>query len=146
MRTRRGSGRCHALLLAGVLALTPARADTGLRPGLYDVSIEIGMPHLDENLRYATRRERRCIAGLDLASAFPVLEEPGLRHCRLEEGGANDGVATYVLRCAGDTSITGTAHWELARGRARGTLAVRLGGKNMTLSQRVAATRVDDCD
>ena len=41
--------------------------------GLYEVITETGMPHLEENLRYAVTRENRCLTGEDLASAFPIL-------------------------------------------------------------------------
>jgi hypothetical protein len=41
---------------------------------LYDVTVETGMPHLEENLRYAITRTEQCLARQDLDSVFPVLQ------------------------------------------------------------------------
>jgi hypothetical protein len=52
---------------------------------------------------------------------------------------------SYRLLCAGGQEATGTAQWLLRVDRSTGRLDVRLGGKNMTFSQRVTATRLGDC-
>jgi hypothetical protein len=99
---------------------------------LYDVVIETGMPNLEENLRYTTTREERCLSEADFASAFPILKHPSLAGCELEE-------VTYVLECEGNHGTTGKATWRTTGGVIHGTLNVKLGGKNMTLYQRLTA-------
>ena len=74
----------------------------------YDVVIETGMPHLEENLRYATTRERTCMDRNDLARAFPILQDVSLQDCRLVLVAQRADSASYALQCTG-----------------RGTLAVR---------------------
>lgn len=37
---------------------------------LYEITTETGMPHLENNLRYADTREKRCLSQQDLATAF----------------------------------------------------------------------------
>jgi hypothetical protein len=103
---------------------------------LYDVVIETGMPNLEENLRYATTREERCLTQEDFASIFPILKHPSLADCHLDK-------VTYVLACEGNHGTTGQASWRRDADRIRGTLTVKLGGKNMTLFQRVTAKRLD---
>jgi hypothetical protein len=46
---------------------------------------------------------------------------------------------TYVLECEGNHGTTGKATWRTTGGVIHGTLNVKLGGKNMTLYQRLTA-------
>ena len=112
---------------------------------LYDVTVETGMPHLEENLRYATTRNQRCLARKDLASVFPILEHPSLAGCKLSEQSSDENTVVYGLACESDTETTGKATWHLGEHAIRGTLDVKLGGKNMTFFQRVTATAIGDC-
>jgi hypothetical protein len=123
--------------LCFLAALGPAR--------LYEVTVETGMPHLEENLRYATTRSERCLARNDLASAFPILSHPSLAGCKLREQSSDEDTVVYVLVCASETETTGTATWHLGEHVIRGTLDVKLGGKNMTLFQRVTGIAIGDC-
>jgi hypothetical protein len=110
------------------------------QPRLYEVITETDMPHLEENLRYATRQERRCLDRHDLSSAFWMLGHVSLRDCRLVKTGEDAGSAGYRLQCDGGHGTTGEALWQFDSDRMTGTLKVRLGGKNMTFYQRITAT------
>ena len=94
------------------------------------------MPHLEENLRYATTRERRCLRGDELAALFSVLQHPSLAGCAL---------AGERLVCARPEVATGSVRLDEAPGRISGVLEVKMGGKNMTFEQRVDAVRLGDC-
>jgi hypothetical protein len=76
---------------------TPASQTTPAR--LYEVVTETGMPHLEENLRYAITRENRCLTSEDLASAFPVLGHASLADCSC---GTRVGTVTpsHISLCA----------------------------------------------
>jgi hypothetical protein len=132
------------LALAGVPddpgdALPPA----GLR--LYDMTTETGMPHLEENLRYAIVRQRRCLDPRDLSTSFWMLHDASLQDCRLEQSSRNESGATYDLRCVGGHGTSGGARWKFEPGQLRGTLDVKLGGKNMTFYQRIVAKVIGQC-
>ena len=141
----RGAAWVGAAALAACL-LGPAQAQP-LPARLYEVVTETGMPHLEENLRYAVRRERRCLGGADLAGAFWMLRHESLQDCRLEPAAAGDdgAFAAYRLECSGGHGTTGRAWWVADGETLRGTLAVRLGGKNMTFHQRITARPVGAC-
>jgi hypothetical protein len=113
---------------------------------LYRLTVETGMPHLEENLRYATVDETRCLTRADLATVFPVLTHPALQDCALRLQSEDDDSVTYVLACTGSHGTTGSAHWEVGAHQLHGTLNVRLGGKNMTFYQRVTAIEAGSCD
>ena len=112
---------------------------------LYEVTTETGMPHLEENLRYSTTRMKRCLAHQGLTTAFPILTHPALKGCKLGRENRNDATVSYQLICDGGHGTTGSAVWRVDEHQIQGTLNVRLGGKNMTLYQRVTAKPLGKC-
>ena len=114
----------------------PVPAET-LSARLYEVTIETGMPHLDENLRYATTHGKVCLDPQNLDKAFPILADVSLQDCRLELAARQSAAARYTLVCTGGHGTTGWADWQFEPNAVRGTLNVRLGGKNMTFYQRI---------
>lgn len=103
------------------------------------------MPHLEENLRYAVTRSEQCLAREDLGSAFLMLQHPSLAGCKLREESHRNDTIFYVLVCEGAHGTTGSAAWQIAEHVIRGTLNVKLGGKNMTFFQRVTGTLTGEC-
>jgi hypothetical protein len=133
--------------IPAALACALAWSSQLMPPRLYEVTTVTAMPHLEENLRYATTHERRCLSQADLASAsaFPVLSHAALKDCRLgEESRQEDGVS-YVLICDGGHGTTGGAQWRIGEHQVTGTLSVKLGGKNFTFYQRVTAKLLGNC-
>lgn len=122
-----------------------AASATASATHLYEVTVETGMPHLEENLRYTTTRSQQCLARDDLDSAFPILDHPSLAGCKLREQQHDEDVLLYILICERSPETTGTARWQLGERLIRGTLDVKLGGKNMTLYQRVTGALIGEC-
>ena len=114
-------------------------------PHLYEIITETAMPHLEENLRYATTREQRCLEEGELWTAFPMLQYSALKDCRLEQESREEDAVSYSLVCEGGHGTTGRATWQLRATQSVGTLSVKLGGKNMTFYQRVTATAHGEC-
>ena len=104
------------------------------------------MPHLEESLRYATTRERRCLRGDELASIFPILQHPSLEGCKLGGERRRGGTIRYRLVCASPQVASGAARLDEGPGRIAGTLEIKMGGKNMTFAQRVEAVRQGACE
>jgi hypothetical protein len=126
-----------AVLASGVCPVSSAA------PRLYEMTTATGMPHLDENLRYAVVHERRCLDAADLSRTFWMLDDVSLQDCRL----VRQDPSHYRLQCSGGHGTSGDARWQLDDADAlRGTLDVRLGGKNMTFWQRVTARAIGRCD
>ena len=133
------------LLIASVLAATRAQALDSSVSGLYQVTTETAMPHLEENLRYATTREELCLAHQDLSSAFPILRHDALKGCKLDHESRYHETVSYVLSCEGGHGTTGGALWQIGTNEIHGTLEVKLGGKNMTFFQRITARALGAC-
>ena len=112
---------------------------------LFEVVIETGMPHLEENLRYAVTREQLCLSEERLSTAFPILHHDSLKGCTLQDETRALATVSYSLVCEGGQGTTGSAVWTVSDHVVRGTLNVRLGGKNMTFFQRITARPLGEC-
>ena len=137
----------RVLILAAVPFVVPEVAPAAeMIPQLYEVTTETGMPHLEENLRYATRIERGCMNPRQLTKAFPMLRDVSLQDCELveTEEEAHD-ILLYRLQCSGGHGTMGSARWDFGSSTITGTLSVRLGGKNMTFYQRITARPLGKC-
>jgi len=128
-----------ALALASLMVCSAVGQQSGLLR--YEVVTETDMPHLEENLRYATRREALCLDRHDLSDAFWMLRHVSLQDCRLVKTAEDSVSAIYRLQCDGGHGTIGDARWQFDADRMTGTLRVRLGGKNMIFYQRITATR-----
>lgn len=134
------------LSLAGLLPGAAAwAAGAAIQSGAWEITARIEMPHLEESLRYSTTRERRCLGPDDFPSLFPVLRHESLAGCRLGDAGRDGSTGRYRLVCANPQAASGTAVLDLNPGRMAGVLEVKMGGKNMTFTQRVEATRLGEC-
>ena len=142
-RPRPSCGRIGALALA--LGVVAARGADPPEQRLYEVRTQTGMPHLEENLRYAVVTEQRCLDPQDLSTVFWMLGDASLQGCKLAKVLDEPGHAVYALQCSGGHGTSGDARWELTPRRLSGVLNVRLGGKNMTFYQRIAATPIGAC-
>jgi hypothetical protein len=120
-------------------------AITSTQSQFYAVTTEIGMPNLEENLRYAVQQEQVCLTRDALYHRFPILSHPALANCRLGDSAENSFGTQFPLVCDNNHGTTGSALWTTYGVRTTGTLSIRLGGKNMTLWQRVTATARGPC-
>ena len=143
----RGLAICgYVAVILAALTYVIARASDRLEPRLYDVVITTNMPNLEENLRYTTTRERRCLGRADFTSAFPVLKHPAFKGCVLRDE-VREGPDTllFQLVCAGDSGTAGMASWQVRESGIAGLLSVKMGGKNLTFYQRITGKPLGAC-
>lgn len=141
---------CSGGLAAG-LACAALAGPSGVAPGAYHVTRETVLPHLEEALRYATTRETLCLSTQPADVLFPLLEHPAFAGCTLQPAPAPAdaaGVADqhWALHCSNAGAASGEASLRTEPGRFTAVLQVKMGGKNMTLSQRVQGARRGGCD
>lgn len=135
-----------AIALCSVVAAVPAGAadnDVALTPGQYDLVAQTVLPNLEESLRYATTRSQRCLGTEPVDTLFPILLHPAFAGCTLvRQGGRGD---VFTLQCTNSEAASGSANLLIEAQRFDATLDLKMGGKNMTLAQRVSGTRRGDC-
>ena len=135
-----------AISMLGAVAI-PARAAAAgfeIAPGRYDITAQVVMPHMDEMRRKLTS-EQRCLGADNPVALFPVMRQPALRGCALDYPVAEADTWQYILVCESARVATGTARFNRSRDRIIGMLDVKMGGKNMTFSQRIEAVLHGDC-
>ena len=133
------------LIVVSAFAAPRAASSEKTTARLYEVVTETSMPHLEENLRYAVTRENRCLTDDELMSSFPILKHPSLADCELRQERRDTRAASYLLVCKGGHGTTGNARWSIGEQLIAGQLDVKLGGKNMTFSQRVTTRPLGQC-
>jgi hypothetical protein len=135
-------------LMAILVIAMSASADAAvvaLPPGEYDVTIETVLPHLEEALRYATTRTHRCLREPDATDLFPLLAHQAFAGCILvPDPDAPDGTR-FILHCKNPEAATGSAAFDVTANHVSAVVDVKMGAKNMTLSQRLHGSRVGAC-
>ena len=131
--------------VCGVLCATVLASPLVLNPGTYELTVETLLPHLEENLRYATTRQRHCLGTGEATTLFPILSHPAFAGCVLAGGQTVEDRLEYSLECSNPEAATGVAHLTVSPTGVNGVLEVKMGGKNMTLSQRIAGPRLGAC-
>lgn len=134
--------RLVSLALLTLLATTPVVSADYPAAGLYNIETYTVMPHLDE-MRRITKTGQRCVAEGDVTGLFPVMRQTAFRGCALVPRASDEG--EYELRCQTELVATGLAVLYHEADGITGTLAVKMGGKNMTFSQHTTARLVGPC-
>lgn len=116
-----------------------------LNPGIYELTVETLLPHLEENLRYATTHHRYCLGTEEATTLFPILLHPAFAGCVLSGGQTVEERVEYSLECSNPEAATGVAHLTVSSAGLNGILEIKMGGKNMTLSQRITGPRLGAC-
>lgn len=144
-RARLAGGRWLAGLLVATCLSVHAREHVAVPPGEYDLTTQTVLPHLEEALRHATTRARQCLRQPAATGVFPLLLHPAFAGCRLvPDGQAGDGLH-FSLRCTNREAASGVAVFAVDGDAISAVLEVKMGGKNMTLSQRLQGQRVGPC-
>jgi hypothetical protein len=133
------------LALMSPLLASSVTAQVPITPGEYDVTAVTALPHLEEALRYATTHKRECLREPDATRLFPLLLQPVFAGCHLVPAARVGDEMRFVLRCANPEAATGSAVFNVGQYKLSAVLELKMGGKNMTLSQKLTGTRVGPC-
>ena len=133
------------LLADAAAAAEVAEAQDSLARGHYEVVARTILPNLEESLRYATTRAARCLANESATSLFPILLHPAFGGCALVRRDDASDELEFQLQCLNAQAASGKAWFWVDEKRFSGTLELKMGGKNMTLSQRIEGSRSGDC-
>ena len=117
---------------------------TTIMDGIYAVESQMVLPHLDE-MRRVSQHQSPCIANSDATLFFPVFHQPAMTGCALHREKIGADTVDYKLTCASVNGATGTAKLTIRGEHVKGELKAKMGGKNMTFSQHIDATRTGDC-
>jgi len=122
------------------MSLSAHAAVVALTAGEYDLTIETVLPHLEEALRYATIRTHQCLRQPDATSMFPLLRHQAFTGCSLVPDASTGDAVRFILQCKNPQAASGSAAFEVDAAHVSALLEVKMGGKNMTLSQKALRT------
>lgn len=138
-----------ALPLAGIFAagaLAGAEEAALLQPGEYQVSIRLELPHM-EDMGRATAVASICVMAGDAGTygLFVLSDLNPLRKCPASNVRRDGDTLTYDIVCPGSDAPVGSASYTMRAERFDGAIAVKMGGKNMTMIERQSGRRVGNC-
>ena len=118
----------------------------GLQPGAYEVEVRLELPHIEG----ATARQTAivCLTEGNAAGRPAVLSDNNpLARCPAEERAPGKRYADVRRHlCQGGNAARGSATYALSTDRFHGRIAMKMGGKNMTMAETQSGRRIGACE
>jgi uncharacterized protein DUF3617 len=117
-----------------------------LAPGLYEVHVRLDLPNLAGAA--ASRLATLCVPDDDRAGnhGLVVLSENNpLARCPVANARQEGGVLTFDIICPGGNAASASASYLLAAETFEGRISIKLGGKNMTMTETQTGRRTGQC-
>jgi Protein of unknown function (DUF3617) len=137
------------LVIAAFLVLAiNAKSDqpAQLARGTYEVSIRLELPHVED--QGAFKIANICIAAPASGGnhGLAVLSENNpLAHCPASNVREEGDTLTFDIICPGGNAAIASAKYTLGAQRFEGRIDMKMGGKNMTMTETQAGRRTGDC-
>ncbi|KAB1070235.1 DUF3617 family protein [Methylobacterium planeticum] len=132
------------LTLALGLSASAAPAAEAM-PGAYTVETRVELPHL-EDLNSRSLASLCITADAERAHGLGSLSaNTPLAGCPLANVDRAGEVLTFDIVCAGKNQARGSARFVMAAERFEGRITMRLGGKNMTMTEVQSGRRTGPC-
>ncbi len=142
--------KCTAATVAAVIGLisyAPARAgDIALEQGAYEVAVRLELPHVED--ADAQKVATICIDKADPGGTFglAVLSENNpLAHCPASNIHHEGDTLTFDIKCPGGNAAIASAKYTLLGQRFEARIAMKMGGKNMTMTEVQSGHRAGAC-
>lgn len=132
------------ILLALIVAPGVARAgDAVLEPGEYEVEMRLKLPHIED--MGAERTAKVCIANGGTHGIVVLSENNPLARCPSSNVKQSGDELSFDLICEGHNQATAWAKFRLWPNRFAGAITMKMGGKNMTMTERQMGRRIGVC-
>ncbi len=132
--------------LCTMLCASALASSIHLNPGTYEITVETLLPNLEENLRYTNTHYRKCFGTQDVTTLFPILHLETFTCCVLVNNQALGDQLEFTLNCKNMEAATETARMSVHADSINGVINIKMGGKNMTFTQRIKGTRLGVCE
>ena len=138
--------------IASALALLPYVAAAALaqeaapRPGLYDISVHLELPHINDT--NTTKTEQLCLSSAAEPAAFGLKVLSGnnpLLACPASNIQVIGAALTFDIACGGSNLSRGSAACRLGGETFQCRIDMKMGGKNMTMTEVQNGRRIGDC-
>lgn len=131
------------MVLLAETAVALAGENTGLQPGEYEVQMRLELPHVEG--MGVQRTEKLCITGGGTHGIVVLSENNPLARCPASNIKESGGQLTFDLICEGHNQAVAWARFQLGPDRFAGAFDMKMGGKNMTMTERQTGRRIGTC-
>lgn len=124
----------------------PAAAGTAapLRPGAYEVQMKLELPHVED--MGVRKTSTVCITDSGTLGIVVLSDNNPLLRCPASNIKQASEELTFDLICEGHNQAVARARFQLWPDRFAGAFDMKMGGKNMTMTEIQVGHRVGDCD
>ena len=132
-------------LAAAVMAGAGARGEgvPGLQPGQYEVTARLELRHVG---MAAPKVATICVTETGTRGLIVLSESNPLARCPASDIRQDGDTLTFEIICPGANQAVGSARYTVAPQHFTGVIAMKMGGKNMTMTEYQEGHRIGDCD
>jgi hypothetical protein len=134
-----------AIFLAAALMLGAsayAEDAPGLQPGNYEVTIRLELRHVE---MAAPKVATICVTETGTGGLIVLSENNPLARCPASNVRRNGDTLTFDIVCPGGNQAVGSARYTVAPQHFTGVIAMKMGGKNMTMTEYQVGRRIGNC-
>jgi hypothetical protein len=139
------------LLIASVFYAGTWMSTTGLgaeapalEPGEYEVNVRLELPHIEAAV--ASKVAPICVTSDSDTHGLRVLSDNNpLGQCPASHVNQEDSTLSFDIVCPGENEAKGWAKYTVRANGFEGVIAMKMGGKNMTMTEYQSARRMGDC-
>jgi hypothetical protein len=135
-----------AVFLAVGIAARRAEAAELMQPGAYEVTVNLDLPHLEG--MGAAKTATICLQSSNANPTHGLLvlsENNPLGHCPASNIRTQGNELKFDVHCDGKNAAAGYATYTLEPSAFYGRIDMKMGGKNMTMSETQKGRRVGEC-
>lgn len=136
-----------ALAPAMVMVVAARAGDVpALQPGEYQVRVSIELPHVEDT--GASKVATICVPESDSHPTWGLVvlgDNNPLARCPASNVRRDGNTLTFDIICRGGNQATASARYTVAAQRFAGVIAMKMGGKNMTMIEHQTGHRVGSC-
>lgn len=114
-----------------------------LRPGEYEVQMKLELPHIED--MGVMKTSRICIRKEGTHGIVVLSENNPLVRCPASNIHQTGNELKFDIICQGHNQAVAWASFELGPEHFAGAFDMKMGGKNMTMTERQTGKRVGDC-
>lgn len=117
-----------------------------LEPGRYEVAVNLELPHVED--AGAVKTATICIAPDAPGGTLGLVvlsENNPLAKCPASDVRQDGDTITFKIACPGGNAAIASATYTLIQDHFKGRITMKMGGKNMTMTETQTGKRVGEC-
>lgn len=138
--------RLTLTILISAFSTAPAWPDkVPLSSGLYKISVSLELPNLPD--MSANKTDKVCIKTDDngVSGLVALSENNPLAKCPVKNNRLKGNELYFDIACPGGNAAVASAKFVLSQDRFVGAITMKMGGKNMTMTERQTGHRIGAC-